>query len=430
MRLLVVCFCLWWCAQSCSSPTPPLVNGLLVDSLMSQYDHSEAGGKLEKELEFWKNRIHPSKPDMVNTVQYAHLLAAKFQATGDIQYLQSSDSILLRVASQFAYKDAGPYPGMIRNALTHHQFLRADSLLQAATALGLKRYETAAFNFDVHFELGQIAVAKLALQQITAENDYGYQFRKARLEHYLGDVDSAITAMEAAVRNAGDNTALWQIATSNLADLHLHAGRPQQALQGYIQSLRRDPSDLHSILGIGWIALMHDGNDRLAERIFSWATTKTALPDPIMKLMAVAEYRNDQQAIQHYAVQFVQKATIPAYGGMYNKYLIPICANVLKQPKVAVSIAQSELLHRNTPQTQAWYAFALMQDGQQAASEKVYKESISSKPLEGLEQFYMAQLTKASGNAYAAKKYIQYAKENKYDLSPMMISVLDSLGKN
>lgn len=430
MRLLVACFCLSWCALSCSPSTSPLVDSLVVDSLMKQYDHSEAAEKLEKELEFWKNRIHLSNPDMVNTVQYANLLAATFQATGEIQYLQASDSNLLGVASRFRYKDAGPYPGMIRNAITRHQFLRADSLLQAATVIGLRRYETAALNFDVQFELGQITLAKLALQQMTAENDYGYQFRKAKLKHYLGDVDSAITAMETAVLNAGENTALLEIAMSNLADLQLHAGRPKLALQGYRQALRINPSDLHSILGIGWIALMHDGNDGMAERIFTWAATKTALPDPYLKLIAVAEYRKDEKAIQHYAMQFVQRATAPAYGGMYNKYLIPVYANILKQTKAAVSIAKTELQNRNTPQTQAWYAFTLLQDGQQAASEKVYRESISGKPLEGLEQYYMAQLTKTLGNSFAARKYMQYAKENKYDLSPMMLSVLDSLGQD
>jgi tetratricopeptide (TPR) repeat protein len=405
----------------------PLVESTQVDSIIYQYDHADAIQNIQKELEFWRQRISSTAPDMTNSVRYAQILHARFLATGDLRSLQESDSILSAVATRYAFKDAGPYPGLIRNAITMHSFPRADSLLHKARLIGLRRYEAAALTFDVQFERGQFPIAALALQEIASDRDFGYQFRKARWKHYQGNIDSGIAAMESAVQNAGENNTLWQTAMSNLADLHLHAGNAKKAYEEYSMALTRNPSDLHSIMGIGWIALMHDRNDSIAEKIFTWAVTKTSLPDPILKLMAVAEFREDDVAIAHFARQFVQQATAPAYGGMYNKYLIPIYADILKEPVKAVAIAKAELANRNTPQTQSWLAYALLKQGEQDAAEKIYKENISGNPLEGLEQFYMAMLTHATGNQFAAGKYIQYAKENGYDLSPGMIKKLDSL---
>jgi tetratricopeptide (TPR) repeat protein len=430
MRFVSILACCLVSVYACSPSSQPLVARAYVDSVMLEFDSAILDTTLEKEMAFWKSRIKPEGPDLVNSIRYAQLLSVRFQKTGEIQDLHTSDSILKAVASKFHYKDVGPYPGMIRNAISMHAFKRADSLLQQATAIGLRRYEAAALDFDVFFELGQITIAKLALQRMNAENDYGYQFRKAKLKHYLGETDSAIAAMEAAVKLAGDDKSLWQTAVSNLADLQLHAGRPVQAFEKYVTCLREDPADLHSIMRVGWIALMYDGNPVLAERIFTWAATKTALPDPYFKLMAVAESKEDVQSAKHYAKLFAEKASAPAYGEMYNKYLIQVYVDALETPTIALPVAESELNHRNTPQTNAWYSYALLKNGSKATAELIYKERISGKPLEGLEHYYMALLTRSSGNLFAARKYIKLAQENKFDLTPRMLSKLDTLGKN
>jgi tetratricopeptide (TPR) repeat protein len=429
MRFVIACICLTTLLHSCTTSATRLVDTAVADTLLENYIAEERNAGIEKDLAFWKGRIDPSHPDLVNSTQYARQLTALFQATGHVKYLHEADSVLMAVAANFGFKDPGPYPALIRNALTRHQFKRADSLLQAAKLLGLRRYESASLSFDVYFEQGKIAPAKIALLQMVAGNDYGYQFRKARLKHYEGELDSALAAMETAVRIAGEQTMLWSTAVSNLADLYLHAGQVDKAYDQYRRSLRRDPSDLHSIMGIGWIALMHDGNDSLAERIFSWAASKTALPDPYLKLLAVAEWRNDHAAEKKFAVRFSEKASAPEYGGMYHKYLIFLNTGLLQEPTAANAYALSELSNRNTPQTKAWYAFSLMKAGDIQSAEKVYKEDINGRPLEGLEHYYMAQLTRSIGKGFAFGQYVKLAKENRYDLMPGMLQILDTLGQ-
>jgi len=50
----------------------------------------------------------------------------------------------------------------------------------------------------------------------------------------------------------------------------------------------------------------------------------------------------------------------PEYGLMYDKYLIGLYTGILNNPSKAVEIAQKEIDSRKTPQTYAWYAWALL----------------------------------------------------------------------
>ncbi|MBK6635232.1 MAG: hypothetical protein IPG38_13815 [Chitinophagaceae bacterium] len=117
---------------------------------------------------------------------------------------------------------------------------------------------------------------------MAGQTDYGYHFRKAKLAHYKGELDTAIASMHRASELAAGNIYLKQVALSNEADLHLHNGDGQQANDLYVQSIRLQAVDLHSITQLGWIALQHDKNDSLAEKIFRFVQSKTKAPDVLL----------------------------------------------------------------------------------------------------------------------------------------------------
>ena len=142
------------------------------------------------------------------------------------------------------------------------------SYLNKAKQIGIKKYDDAAFSFDVNFELGSYNLATENLNKIRDKADYGYEFRLSKLEHYKGNLDSATSAMLNAAGLAGNNPVLIAAALSNAGDLDLHAGKLEEAYKLYQKSIAINSSDLHSIMGIGWIALVHDKNDSLAKRIF------------------------------------------------------------------------------------------------------------------------------------------------------------------
>lgn len=405
---------------ACSNKSQQTVSTVFVDSLLLNYNNSAAINRVETELSFWKNRVQAPGPDFVNQIKYANQLISRFHLLGNIHDIKLSDSLLFRLAAAYNNKESGPYMSLVRNAILQHQFKQADSLLQIASLIGVKPYELNAVAFDIQFELGNIIIATKYLQKIAKGNDYGYQFRKSKLYHYQGEIDSSISAMVSASNLAENNQGLKNIALSNIADLYLHASLVDQAYATYVTCIKGDVSDLHSMMGIGKIALLNDQNDSLAEKIFQFVASKTTSPDPLYQLILVAEQKQNKEQQFVFASNFEEKVSAPIYGNMYNKYLIYLYTGILNNPAKAKAIALKELKNRNTPQTNAWLAFALLVNGQNEEAMAVYKQFIAGKPLEALEQFYMGKLMLANKQQYNAQQFFKEAAKNRFDLSPAM----------
>jgi hypothetical protein len=393
------------------------VNPTVTETAMLHYNDS-AVIKATTEIEFWRNRIQPNAADYTNAMRYAAALINRFHLTGNIADVKKSDSILLSVANTFKQTEAAPYLSLSSHAILQHQFLKADSFLTIAKTIGIKKYDALAAGFDVNFELGQITNASLNLKGIQQTTDYGYQFRQSKLMHYKGLMDSSISAMKAAYEISGSNTALQQAALSNLGDLYIHSGDLQKATDCFTTCIKNNASDMHSFTGLAWIALLHDNNDSLAEKILRFVASKTQSPEPLFKLIAVAQQRKNNEQEYQFVKTFEQDVSDVRYGNMYNKYLIQLYSGVLNNAAKAVTIAAEELQNRNTPQTNAWYAWTLFKNGQQEDALKAFKEKISGKPLEALELYWMGKLLKAAGKTSMATQYFYQAEKNKYDLNP------------
>ncbi|MGC4103647.1 tetratricopeptide repeat protein [Ferruginibacter sp.] len=403
---------------SCKQANKPIVSKVLVDSLITHYTTPQAVKDNAADMQFWKNRINPNSPDYSNALKYAATLISRFHLSGDIHDIKTADSVLLKTAADFNGKEAGPYLSLVGHYILQHRFKEADSIFHLATAIGIKKYETAATSFDINFELGRIALAKQDLSTIKSNNDYGYQFRKSKMMHFSGDLDSSISAMRTAAQNAGRDVTLKMAALSNVADLYIHAGQLDKAYDCYMQCIQTNPADMHSIMGIGWIALMNDKNDSLAESIFKFVTTKTQSPDPLFKLVSVAEQRGDSALALQYAHAFEAKASDTIYGNMYNKYLLQLYTGQLQQPAKAEAIGKKELDNRATPQTYAWYAWALLCNNKKDEAYSIYQKYVSGKPLEGLELYWMGKLMRSLDKGYNASQFFKQANKNYYDLDP------------
>lgn len=411
---------------SCKKHNGPIVDAAFADSLINNYTTPQAVKLNEGDAAFWKKKIIPHTVDYTNTSRYAAALISRFHLLGNIKDVKTSDSLLQKLAEDFKGKEAGPYFSLVGHYILQHRFKEADSVFQIAKIIGIKKYENAVTSFDVNFELGRISFAKADLKSIQFENDYGYQFRKSKMMHYNGELDSSVKAMQKAVENAGQDEGLKLAALSNMGDLYIHARKLDKAYNCFADCIKTNPADLHSIMGIGWIALVKDKNDSLAEKIFQFVATKTKSPDPLFKLIAVAQQRGDSALELNYAKAFEQKAGDSLYRNMYNKYLIQLYTGILNNAAKAGALAKIELENRSTPQTYAWYVWSLLCNNKKEEAYREYQKHVSGKPLEGLELYWMGKLMLAVNKGYNAKQYFKEAGKNRYDLEPRIQKELEN----
>ncbi|HQY12408.1 MAG TPA: hypothetical protein PK133_09355 [Ferruginibacter sp.] len=410
---------------SCRENSKPIVSAEFVDSLLTNYTEPEMIRSIKTDLQFWKSRIDPKNPGLLNELRYASTLVQRFHHSGDIQDIIAADSILKKADGTYDHKESAPNMALVRNSILQHRFKQADSLLAEAKKADVKPYDAIAASFDVAFESGQYLLAETELKKIADYNDYGYNFRYARLAHYKGEPDSALAAMHRASAIAGMNIMLKQAALSNEADLNLHTGNLQRANELYMRSIRLNAADLHSLMGLGWMALVYDKNDPLAEKIFRFVQSKTKTPDMLFKLSQLADARGDRAMQKKYAQQYADAVTAPAYGNMYNRYMIELYTGILNEPAKAEALAIKELLNRATPQTYAWYVWALYCNNKTAEAVKIYQQYVSGKPLEAPELYWMGRFMQGERKGYNAQQYFKAAYKNRYDLGPSMLRYLE-----
>jgi tetratricopeptide (TPR) repeat protein len=400
----------------------PLVDAVYIDSLLSNHQPSQTAVINQRDLEFWEGRVDALPENFVNLFKYASALAGRFHIYGDIYDLQRADSIMQSLVAKF--KEPGMLLSMAGYKMLRHQFQEAKKNIDAVVQLKAEKFAAQMMLFDASFELGDEYHASAILQQTRSPHDYSYNFRLSKFNHYKGNVDSSIKHMMKAASLAHSNAYLRTAALSNAADLYVHVGKISKAIGLYKQCLEFNSCDFHSLMGLGWLALVHDGNELLAKKIFAFTCSKLQSPDPLLTLSQASEL-SDTAAAKLWAMMFVHKAGLPVYGDMYNKYLIQVYTSVLNDPEKALQIAQNEIKNRSTPQTNAWLAWCLFLKGEKQDAYNVYQQRVSGRPLEALELYWMGKMMKGLGKAYTANEFFKAAKKNKYDLSPAMCNDLE-----
>ena len=416
--------CLYFFLSACTQNDTSIVNQAFADSIISNYSPSRLATTTESNLSFWQKRMDSLPDNYVNGPKYASVLSSHFHLYGNIKDLLKADSLMKRSNEANQEKEPGIFRTLASFALLQHQFQQADSFLKKAVQIEGHTIPNTYLDFDIAFETGQYAKASKLLKSLEKDKSYAWHFRKSKYEHYDGSLDSSISHMMQAAIKAADNKYLKQIALSNAADLSIHKGDLSSAYDLYLQSLQIDATDFHSIMGVGWIALVHDKNDTLAEKIFQFVHDHHAAPDALLKLNQVAEARGDIKLQQKYAAEFAKLASDKMYGNMYNKYLIDLYTGILNNPGEAVLLAERETYSRPTPQVHAWYAWSLFCNNQKEKAYEIFKGFVSQKPLEALELYYMGKMMQGLEKGFNAQQFFKAAYKNRYDLSPAKVKDL------
>ena len=410
---------------ACNHEKGQIVSHIYIDSLISNYREPDFARLNDSSMQFWRNRIDPKLPGLVSETKYAGTLSLRFHLFGDIQDIKKADSIIRKLDFHFNQKEAQADLTLVNYSILQHRFKEADSWLEKARHNGLKKYDQLSSSFDVDFELGRNFQASNELKSLKSSADYGYFFRRSKMDHLNGLLDSSIHAMLEAAKLEENSPYLFQVALSNAADLYIHAGDLNQAAALYQRCLAINSADFHSLTGLGWIALVHDKNDSLAKKIFEFVRTKNKLPDPLFKLTQTAQMNGDSSEQKKWALAFESEATKPVYGNMYNKYIIELYTGILNDPARAEQISLHELENRATAQTHAWYAWSLFSNNKKKEAYEQFEKNVSGRPLEGLELYWMGKIMQGMNKGYNAQSFFKAAYLNKFDLSPLIIQDLE-----
>lgn len=395
----------------------PAIEKLFIDSLISNYQPSRFATANQKDLEFWEGRVKSQPQSFVNLEKYASALSTRFYVYGNIYDLILAESIAADLSKQ--YKEPGYMLTLAGYKMLQHEFRQAKAIIDSVIEMKAEKYAAQMMLFDASFELGNIYEAAVILKNNYVRNDYAYNFRLSKLDHYQGKWDSAVAHMTKASDLSHSSIYLKTAALSNAADLYLHNGDAKKAAELYKQCLQLNSSHFHSMMGLGWIAAVYDEDLLLARKLFEFVRSKAKSPDVLFKLSQVVELI-DRVLAKEYAMQFANEVSKPEYGNMYNKYLIQVYTGILDNPGKAVETAKKEVVLRPTSQTHAWLAWSLLCNGQKDKADTIYKTYVSGKALEATELYWMGKLMKATGKQYNSKQFFKAAKKNKLDLSPAM----------
>ena len=411
--------------MACKHENGLIVSRTYIDNLISHYQEPAFARSNDSSLQFWKKRIDPRFPGIVSETKYAGTLSLRFHVFGDIQDIKKADSVIRALDSNFNHKEAQADLTLVNYSILQHRFKEADIWLEKARQNGLKKYDQLSSSFDVDFELGRNFSATNELKELKPSGDYGYFFRRSKMDHLNGLLDSSIHAMMQAAEQEENSPYLFQVALSNAADLYIHAGDLNQAADLYKKCLAINSADFHSLTGLGWIALVHDKNDSLAKKIFEFVRTRNKLPDPLFKLTQTAQMNGDSSEQKKWARAFESEATEPVYGRMYNKYLIELYTGILNDPSRAEQISKGELENRATAQTYAWYTWSLFSNNKKKEAYEQFEKNVSGRPLEGLELYWMGKVMQGVNKGYNAQAFFKAAYINKFDLSPSILQDLE-----
>ncbi len=382
----------------------------------------EQVGKINQEISFWQNRLQADTGSFVNMAELASYQLRLFKVTGNISCLKAGDSLLRRSSEKLNHTSPELLYSLSQTSVTQHQFLQSASYISSAEKAKGDLYTIRLLQFDTYMELGKFADAYKSLESLKDKESFDYIIRRAKWEDHKGNLSGAIVMMERAYEKVKDkNKNLYCWVLSNLSDMYGHAGRVQEAYNGYMNVLQKDPSNLYCLKGIAWIAYAHDNNRTEAKHILQYILKQTEMPDLKLMLAEIADAEGNNMEKERLINEFVTTVTKPGYGDMYNKYLINIYTEETGEYEKAYAIAEKELKNRFTPQTCDWMAWVQYKMGDIKKALEMARVFVANRTFEPNAIFHTAFIYAANGKTREARTMLNECLENSFELGPVTV---------
>lgn len=404
---------------SCSSYNP-ITNKNDYDIYLVKGISDVEAKKITGEIEFWNQRLSTDTGSFVNKLEMARNYMARFKVKGNINDLNTGDSLLKRSSEKLAHTDPEILYALTQNSITQHTFQVAKNYIREAEKAKGDSYLLKLLQFDVNMELGHYREAGKCLEGLGDKSAFDCLIRQAKWEDHKGKTEEAIVLMEEAletVKNKKKSLFCWTL--SSLGDMYGHAGRIKESYQAYLSVLRNDPSNLYCLKGIAWIAYSHDKKYGEAKRILRYILTQAEMPELRLMLADIAASEGNQKEARELANEFIATVSKPAYGGMYNKYLIQLYCEELSDYDRALTITKKELMNRFTPETcdlLAWvyYKKGDLEKAYEFCSGHVYNFTFEPEAL-----MHSGFIYADIGKTEEARKILKECLESEFELGPI-----------
>jgi tetratricopeptide (TPR) repeat protein len=372
--------------------------------------------KINSNITFWQQKLFDQPHNYVFEKKIAQLLAHRFKVTGNPDDLAQSDSLLLiinkRIPNQVSVLQL-----LAANAITQHQFTKAEAYITEAYLLGEKRYTSALYLTDVLMERGQFYAAKSQLKQLNTKQQFDFLIRDVKLQDQEGDLTKAIETMEKALVQAmasgNRETINWSL--SNLADMYGHDGQIRKSYETYLEALEYHPADLHALKGIAWVAFSHDKDTNTAKHILNQLSKIHPTPEYDLLLAEIAAFENEEDKVMKFEQAFVCKLDEPIYRKMYQTHL----AN-MAEDNSSIKIAQSEVEDRPHPMSYDLLAWSYYQNQNIDKAVQIVQQKVINKTEEPTALFHSGLIFKSAGQSDLAFQYLSEALDAAYELGPVI----------
>lgn len=381
---------------------------------------------LLKDLAFWDQRFNNDTTHLLEMSRLAGIHAALFGSTGAISELKTSE-VLLKKAYHVAARNKDVYlRSLAHNYISQHRFKEAQALLDSAYTYPDNRRETEMMLFDVAMELGEYQRADTLLGKIKDTKDFNYLIRLAKWSDHNGNLDAAIKYLEQARQIAEDRDnkgfKLWIY--SNLADFYGHAGRLNDAYNGYLKTLAMEPDNHYAKKQLAWLVYSSEKNTAEANRILDSVMLDYQAPDYYLLKAEMATYDGNITEAEKQRGLFLKTLENPEYGGMYNTYLINLYAET--DQEAALKLAAMEINNRATPETYHLLAYAQLKAGHKEAALKTIEEYVDGKTEEPKALFHAALVYKANGMEKKVTRLKDELLGAAYELGPVKAAEIEN----
>jgi tetratricopeptide (TPR) repeat protein len=408
----IVILCAFGCSFKKDTITDPKDYQRYLNGVQLASDNSIA-----REIKFWKERLKHMPGDEASIVRLAGLNAELFKETGIIEHLGTSDSLYTLILKKDTLT-VEILQALAANAITQHQFKRAQVYAEKASGIGNKRSASLLLLADVYLERGDLFRASIILDDFKNKNSFAYLIRETKVKDHEGKLDTAILLMEKAYERVATNPQLSQWTLSNLGDMYGHAGRIQDAYSAYLKVLQNEPTNNDALKGIAWILLSHEHNTKAAKSIIETLANRQRMPEAHLMLAEIAGMEGSHAEKMMHINKFISMATEPGYKTMYNKYLATVYMEELEKIEVALEIAEEEIASRPTAQSFDLKAWAYYNAKDYRKALELAQAHVEEKTFEPDCLYHLGMIYLANGDKKKAEQYLSEALTAEFELGP------------